>query len=230
MGSVRSRQYDELLARQNSGRLKGFSFLHLKKELDSRDIDWIHCNNPKQLSNQQLRNANQQLTTYGVMKCCQEKIASLRTDLDSFSDTEAYALMFSGFSMARTYIAKDIHGFHTNQMQQNWDFLNIKVRLQNPSPMSDHTQRLLDVGKHLAFKIWRLSPILATVSALIALAVFVAVVLGFFGVGWIMKVCNIKKSIYQVLIPVGLCIFGAGLAWTHVWIFDKLFLKKGRVK
>jgi predicted acylesterase/phospholipase RssA len=255
MASVRSQQYEELLARRNSGRLKGFAFLHLKQELDSRDIDWIHCNNPKQLSNQQLRDASQQLTSYGVMKSSQEKIASLRTDLDSFSDTEAHALMYSGYSMAKTYVAKEIQGFHTNEKPHDWDFLDIGDRMENPGPLADRTEKLLDVGRHNAFKIWRLSPILTCIAAVLALALFVALVwgaffwqgdlkipasmvfgfllatvLGIVGVGWILKVFDIKKSIYQMLISVGLSIFGAGLAWIHVWIFNKLFLKKGKVR
>jgi hypothetical protein len=121
--------------------------------------------------------------------------------------------------------------------------------------MNDRTEKLLDVGRHNAFKIWRLSPILTCIAAVLALALFVALVwgaffwqgdlkipasmvfgfllatvLGIVGVGWILKVFDIKKSIYQMLISVGLSIFGAGLAWIHVWIFNKLFLKKGKVR
>jgi hypothetical protein len=55
-------------------------------------------------------------------------------------------------------------------------------------------------------------------------------VLGVLGVGWILKVINIKKSIHQVLVSIGLCTFGAVLTWVHVLIFDKLFLKKGKVR
>jgi predicted acylesterase/phospholipase RssA len=255
MGSVRSQQYDELLARRDSGRLKGFSFLHLKQELDSHDIDWRHCKNPKQLSNKKLRRASRKLTSYGVMKSSQEKISSLRTDLDSFSNTEAYALMYSGYAMAKTYVAKEIQGFHTNKMTHNWKFLAIEKPLQTPGPQADRTGKLLDIGRHQAFKIWRLSPILTTVAAVSGLALFavlvwgtfvwqgelkipastifgllLAGVLGVLGVGWILKVINIKKSIHQVLVSIGLCTFGAVLTWVHVLIFDKLFLKKGKVR
>lgn len=255
MGSVRSQQYEELLARRNSGRLKGLSFFHLKQELGTRDIDWRHCDNPKQLSNQQLRDANQKLTSYGVMKSVQEKIAGIRTDLDSFSNTEAHALMYSGYTMAKTYVAKEIQGFHTNQMAHDWDFLDIKDRLQIPGLEADYTNKLLDVGKHQAFKVWRLSPILTCVAAvfglaLIALSVWgtfvwqgelkipastifgfvLAAVLGFLSLGWILKVINIKKSIQQILISVGFCLFGAVVTWIHVYIFDQLFLKKGKIR
>lgn len=254
MGSVRAQQYDELAARRDSGRLKGLAFLHLKQELESRDIDWVHCSNPKQLSNQQLRNASQQLTTYGVMKSSQEKIANLRTDLDSFSDTEAYALMYSGYSMARTYVQKEIQGFHTNIKPHTWNFFKIATNLKTPSPAAKQTERLLDVGSQQAFKIWRLSPLLTGIALALGLVAFgaligaaffwnggpsisiqtlalllLAVVLGFAGAGWILKVINIKKSLYQVFIWIGLCIFGSVVAWIHLGIFDRWFLKKGSV-
>ena len=255
MSSVRTQQYDELVERRDTGRLKGLSFLHLKQELESHDIDWVHCSNPKQLSNQQLRNASQQLTTYGVMKSSQEKIANLRTDLDSFSHTEAHALMYSGYSMAKTYVPKEIHGFHMNIESHTWEFLDIKTNLMNPGPAAKRTERLLDVGSQQAFKIWRLSPILTVIAAALGVGAFgaliwasffwkggpsipvrtlasllLAVVLGFAGAAWIMKVINIKKSIYQALILVGLSIFGSVIAWVHVGIFDKWFLNKGRVQ
>lgn len=255
MGSVRSQQYDELLARKNSGRLKEFSFLHLKQELESHDIDWVHCNNPKQLSNQQLREGSHQLTSYGILKSAQEKIASIRTDLDSFSDTEAHSLMYSGYTMAKTYLKKEIQGFHINNVQNNWKFLDIAGRLQNSGPLSDQTQNLLETGKYQAFKVWRISPVLRNVSLLLFGIVFVALIfgtflydgkveipvstllgglltliLGIFGIGWIMKMFNITKSVYQVLVSIGICFFGAGLAWIHVNIFDKLFLRFGRIK
>lgn len=255
MGSVRSQQYEELLARRHSGRLKGLSFFHLKQELDTRDMDWRHCDNPKQLSNAQLRDANQKLTHYGVMKSVQEKIAAIRTDLDSFSDTEAHALMTSGYTMAKTYVAEEIQGFHTSEMAHDWEFLDIEDRMQTPGPEADRTHKLLDVGKHQAFKVWRLSPILTGVAAVLGLALFaltiwgtfvwkgefkipastifgflLSAVLGFLGIGWILKVINIKKSIQQILVSVGFCLFGAVLAWIHVYIFDVLFLKKGKIR
>jgi predicted acylesterase/phospholipase RssA len=255
MGSVRSQQYEELLARRNSGRLKGLSFFHLKQELDTRDIDWHRCDNPKQLSNQQLRDADRKLTSYGVMKSTQEKIAAIRTDLDSFSDTEAHALMTSGYAMAKTYVTKEIQGFHTNEMTHDWAFLDIKDRLQTPGPEADRTNKLLDVGKHQAFKVWRLSPFLTGVAAVLGFALFaltiwgtfvwqgelkipastifgflLSAILGFLGIGWILKVINIKKSIQQILVSVGLCLFGAVLARIHVNLFDMLFLKKGKIR
>lgn len=255
MSSVRSQQFEELMAREDSGRLKEFTFLHLKQELDTRDIDWIRCRNPKQLSNEQLRTASQQLTSYGIMKSSQEKIAALRTDLDSFSDTEAHALMYSGYAMARTYVAREIRGFPLHPVLHNWDFLDIRNRLQNPGPAADHMEKLLNIGQHNAFKIWRLLPVLTGIAIVMGIALIGALgwsaffypgewkipartvfgflltgVLGLAGLGWIMKVVNIKKSIYQGLVMMGLCLFGAILSGIHLRTFDKLFVYKGKVR
>ena len=255
MGSVRVQQFDELCARAKSGRLKGLSFLHLKQELETRDVDWIFCDNPKQLTNEDLRKEDQQLTSYGVMKSVQEKIASLRTDLDSFSDTEAYALMESGYSMARKYVAEQIQGFHTHEVEHPWIFKSIRERLRNPSAESERTEKLLDIGKNIAFKVWHQSPVLRSIAALLGLGAFLtlvygaifweagfevsfsqialsllALILGLFGTGWIMRVFRFKSSLYQVLLSMGLCIGGAFLAWIHVGIFDRIFLRKGRIE
>ncbi|MCA9469752.1 MAG: patatin-like phospholipase family protein [Nitrospira sp.] len=255
MGSVRAQQYDEMVARRNSGRLKGLAFLHLKQELESHPVDWVDCSNPKQLSNQQLRKASQQLTNYGVMKSSQEKIAHLRTDLDAFSDTEAYALMYSGYAMANLYIPKEIQGFQTNHKQYAWDFLAIAPQLKTPGSEAIRTERLLKVGSQQAFKIWRLSPVLTGVAGTLGLVALVTLIwaaffwtsgpsisfqtfaslllagiLGSVGLDWILKVLDIQKSFYQILTWVGLCIVGAVGAWIHLGMFNPWFLRQGKVR
>ena len=55
MARSRVAQYRELESRRRSSRLKGLLFLHLKRELPVRAIDWDGCNNRKQLSDEQDR-------------------------------------------------------------------------------------------------------------------------------------------------------------------------------
>jgi len=93
MARARVAQYRELVSRLASRRLKGLLFLHLKDELPVRDRDWVKCDNPKELGSDELRRAQEELTTYGISKGLQDKLARIRTDLDSFSDAEAFALM-----------------------------------------------------------------------------------------------------------------------------------------
>ena len=94
---VREAQYQDLQSRLANRSLRGVFFIHLKKELQTHPLDWIGCPDP----GDEPPAAPEQCTTYGVDKSVQRKLAELRTDLDAFSDVEAYSLMASGYLMAR---------------------------------------------------------------------------------------------------------------------------------
>jgi hypothetical protein len=100
MQRVRQEQYARLEAMQKGGLVKGEMFIHLKQDLDVVPIDWIGCEEPPEASTQ----VHEALTEYGVRKEIQELLAGVRTDLDSFSDVEAFALMTSGYRMTSHYL------------------------------------------------------------------------------------------------------------------------------
>ena len=68
----------------------------LKKELDFGPVDWVGCQEP---SLEATGAKDDEATSYGVLKGVQRRLAALRTDLDSFSEAEAFALMTSGYLM-----------------------------------------------------------------------------------------------------------------------------------
>src|SRR5262249_1153295 len=90
---VREAQFRELEARRRAGLVRGLAFMHLKKGLESDSVDWIGRQGPT------VTEFRTPLTAYGVQKHVQRRLAAIRTDLDSFSDTEAYALMLDGYRM-----------------------------------------------------------------------------------------------------------------------------------
>ena len=49
---------------------------------------------------------NQDLTDYGILRKVQSMLSEIRTDLDSFNDTEAYALMYSGYCLVNDELNK----------------------------------------------------------------------------------------------------------------------------
>jgi hypothetical protein len=108
MARVREAQYRELEARKQSGVLRNLMFLHLKKDLEVNPIDWIGCEDPSEFGKDR-PNLEKGETDYGIIKEVQKKLAAIRTDLDSFCDTEAYALMTSGYRMADFEFKKAIH-------------------------------------------------------------------------------------------------------------------------
>jgi len=72
---VRVSQYHELCGRKRASLLKGFMFVHLKKDLDVLPIDWASCHDPSE----SVRVSP--LTPYGLNTSIQRQLANIRTIL-----------------------------------------------------------------------------------------------------------------------------------------------------
>src|SRR5262249_43920032 len=105
MGRGREAEFRELDLLNRSSALGGFAFLHLKKDLQARQLDWVDCKDPYEASPEV--QARRQ-TYYGIPYTVQARLAALRTDLDSFSEMEAQALMLSGYRMATADFATNL--------------------------------------------------------------------------------------------------------------------------
>ncbi len=100
MARVRGAQFGELSSRLRSGVLRGLMVVHLKKRLPAPPRDWIGCREPYEREDDALPDDSQR-PPYGIDPDVQRAMAELRTDLDDFSDTEAYSLMAAGYAMTR---------------------------------------------------------------------------------------------------------------------------------
>jgi hypothetical protein len=98
MKRVRSAQYDELQSRRRSGTLRGLMAVHLTKGLPARPRDWSKCQEPWTPEDDALPGEST-ASPYGLDRRVQRAVAIMRTDLDAFSDDEAYALMAIGYAM-----------------------------------------------------------------------------------------------------------------------------------
>ncbi|BAR58797.1 hypothetical protein NK6_5639 [Bradyrhizobium diazoefficiens] len=173
MQRVRQEQYARLDTMEQSGLLKGAMFIHLKRDLDVVPVDWIGCEEPRDSSIQE----GAPLTEYGIRKEVQELLAGIRTDLDSFSDVEAYALMTSGYRMTEYYLPKvevlPIHGKGTDRQGANcWDFLTIERVMREAKPLDTnylHLMRLLRSSGSRMFRIWSQSRVLLLSTLLLAM-------------------------------------------------------------
>jgi predicted acylesterase/phospholipase RssA len=167
---VRVAQYRELSAQRRSSSLRGLMFIHLKKGLQVKPLDWIDCPDP-----QDSRDSDSPLTKYGINKDAQEFLAAIRTDLDSFSDAEARSLMISGYRMTEFEIARSLPKFDkSDEAGEDWQFMKFDeslTRAEAPAPLL----KLLSVAASLAFKIWRLWPPL--LACAIAFGLILAVLL-----------------------------------------------------
>lgn len=253
---IRTASFREIESRRNTGRLKGLLFLHLKQDLEVEDRDWIGCNNQKQLNLTKLRNARNALTSFGVLKDLQRLIAAIRTDLDSFTEIEAYSLMTVGCNMVRSNFDHAIQGFSTHAGEHDWPFLRIGPGLRDASEKNvNWLSRLLGVASLTGFKIWRLSSVLRMSSLVAGVLAFVgllmlargfdqplaspsglgaALALLFLGSGaaWlglqaIVKLIDYRKTFHQVALGAALSVFGPLATRIHLKYFDPWFLKTG---
>jgi hypothetical protein len=148
-------------------------FVHLKDDLDVDPIDWIGCHDPFDASDD-ARPAYRRgpLTRYGIAKDVQELLSGVRTDLDSFSDIESFALMTSGYRMTEHEFkfSNCVEGFPEPKEQHPWDFLAVEEGLKGSGPKYDYLKKRLQVSKERAFRIWKISQVLKLVALVLAAA------------------------------------------------------------
>jgi predicted acylesterase/phospholipase RssA len=254
MSRVREAQYRELEARKQSGVLRNLMFIHLKKDLEANPIDWIGCEEPSEFVKDR-PNREKGETDYGIIKEVQKKLAAIRTDLDSFCDTEAYALMISGYRMADCELKKQFTNFPLSADDPpKWEFLAVEQFMKYPSK-SDRILKLLGVGSQRAFKIWMLNlPLKITgwflgILSLILLlwacwkwSSVALITLGTIGttvsiliagafVGKkVMGVVRYRDTLAEITIGIGMALVGWIFARIHLHVFDKWYLRFGRMK
>ncbi len=109
--------FEELYEKKKKGVLKGFLFTHLKKGLKSHEVK-------QEDVVQEFEDDDK--------KTFQEMIADVRTDLDSFSKTEAYALMYNGYELFGEEL-KDAEVCEANEDEHKWVFLKVKDSIDTNS-------------------------------------------------------------------------------------------------
>jgi len=109
-----------------------------------------------------------------------EPLSGIRTDLDSFHDTEAYALMAAGYKMIEAKSREfEVGGLGPSPPQEfEWDFLKLVPPMTDrKNEAHEDLKRLLRLGASLSWKIWRLEPIFSLLKLVLVIAVA-------FGIGW----------------------------------------------
>ena len=246
---LRESQYHELDARRRSGLLQGLMFIHLKQGLECQPIDWVDCQDPSDPA------TIKPLLPYGIQREVQNKLAMIRTDLDSFSDAEAYALMTSAYRMTEYALINPIAtlGFETNGPSlQQWKFLDIEPEMQEPGS-NTFLQHQLSVADKLFLRVWLLSKSLKIIGILVIVALlFLLAYLSYLwwsvplSTTWghimsalfilalgatifkpVVQMIQFRKTAQDILLGLGMVVLGSLLAKLHLKIFDRLFLKQG---
>jgi predicted acylesterase/phospholipase RssA len=258
LARVRDAQFRELDARQESGLARGLMFIHLRKDLQPGDQNWTGCVDKKSQV-MKLVEPPPELTSYNIRRDIQDKIARIRTDLDSFSEIEAYALMLSGYRMTTQALNSEDFGttFTENRVEQ-WDFLQISDALEGKTNAKDVllVDRVLTAASQVALKVWRLSPVLRVLGIVLAIALLAAVLALAIGLlpsmSWTfgarsvaiyvlltiaagivgkkaVEAFNWRGTLQKIALGIALCTLGWIFANVHILIFDRLYLRIGKL-
>jgi predicted acylesterase/phospholipase RssA len=177
---ARQAQYHELDARRRGGLLQGLLFIHLKKDLDVDPVDWVDSSDLYAASSDARPSSRRGvLTKYGILKDVQQRLSAIRTDLDSFNDVEAYALMSSAYRQAEYEFARCVPTFPKSvERRASWRFQVVEPPMKAREGMEDAYARLLhilEVGHMVGGKVWKLSAgFRATVFVLLVAALVAA--------------------------------------------------------
>lgn len=273
MHRVRDAEHQDLKARERGSLLQGLMYLHMKQGIDAENVDWQQCEEPPESSPHRASI----VTPYGIRKDIQELLAGMRTDLDSFSDREAYALMTSGYR-ATDLGVKGLKGYPMSQPPvADWKVLKIEGAMKeihrDPGEYRE-MMRHLGVSTMTFFKIWKLSrPLQVTALALGAtllggifwawwshpgfkpfealfttlaeqltinhiMSALVLLTIGFLlvallGAGSakrIQRLTQWRDTLSRIGVGLGVGLFGWIFVCVHLRLFDRLFLRKGRVE
>jgi len=241
---VRIAQFHELDARRRSGLLKNLLFIHLKKELAVQPVDWDDCKEKSP------RAEKKPVTDYGINKRCQEALAAIRTDLDSFTNNEAHALMLSGYRMTEWYFPLSMPDWQDKGTTRiKWNFLRLTIPMGQQIPATNLLKQL-QVSSNIPFKVWRLlltlkilavglglglcylcflfwSVELYTLTLGAILTTLAAVIINRVFGPWVWKLLNYRKTLKEIFIGVALLPLGWIAVRIHLLIFDWLYLKQG---
>lgn len=161
-GHFRAREHATLESRRRSTLLRGLMYLHMRKGLDAEAL-FAEEDSPAAPDDARPQTPTE-LTPYGVLKEVQRRLADIRTDLDSFSDAEAYALMMSGYLMTAHEFATCVAGYPVPPpTRPPWRFLAIEEPMKTVG--NKQLTGLLDAASRQLFKFSESFPVLRSVLA-----------------------------------------------------------------
>ncbi|HJU54310.1 MAG TPA: hypothetical protein VJ715_07060, partial [Pyrinomonadaceae bacterium] len=149
---VREAQYYDLKARKRSSILREFLFLHLKEGLIAAEVNVVGWP-------QRSRDEDERRTGYGVARDVQELLAGVRTDLDSFCDAEAYALMASAYRMTERALSDSefFRGRAGTEKRVQWKFLDIEDNMRVGGKKKEKLKVLLKASASRTLRFWKMT-------------------------------------------------------------------------
>jgi len=255
MSRVRAGEYDELRERYRSRLLRGLMFVHLKQGLAARTVDWVGCEDPSASPAAPARKTGDGPTD-GLPPALLQRLSEIRTDLDAFSEAEAFSLMYAGWRMTDLAFGSPALNWipKVSAEREPWTFLEIETHLKVPSRM-ERLMRLLDVGRYRLFRVWRLVRPLRVLAAILGLTTLAGVgalallyrdrplvtvgtvastligaaltaVLG----PWVMRAKDPGATARRIFEGLALAFAGWLIVGIHMLFFNPLYLRQGTIR
>lgn len=158
-------------------RAKSVALIHLQQGLPVEQTEWVGASQGDQTTTPPGPRSR-------IDPQVQHLLARVRTDLDSFTEVEAFSLMYLGYDLTRQALQKSpaIAQLGGRGRREEWRFLAVRPWMERPTP--DYLKQLEVAGGTL-FKALRLVPWLRTgLFGAIALAVAALVT---FGWDWLIR-------------------------------------------
>ena len=254
---VRELQFRDIKERNHTTQLDRLVTIHLKQGLQKYPIKWTNCDDPtRKLLYTNVADENEDLTDYGVLRNVQAMLAEIRTDLDSFNDIEAYALMYSGYALVNDEMNK-MNGNKKNAVKENWNFLSIREYVTK-NDKSEEIKKQLLAGKSLAFKLLKVSTPAKMITIFLGVIAFAVLaylvwryprnelyqfritvqglaflvgvfILGFF-VKWLADIINIRSIVRKKIAFIFIMIAGLFICNFYIWFLNDLYNNAGKIK
>ncbi|WP_100618974.1 patatin-like phospholipase family protein [Bacillus cereus] len=163
---------DNLREQQLSHLIKEHSdnvaLLHLKKGLPVKEVSYFdERHNLKEES--KFYNTEQPCETFRVNTDVQNLLSGIRTDLDSFSEVEAFSLMLNGYRISQYELDKvNIKSFVTNTALKEERYQFFKIDSWISSPIIDsYYKNLLETASKRFFKAIRINLLVKYITILL---------------------------------------------------------------
>ena len=153
------------------------ALMHLRKGLAPVTLPWIGPDGQPAKAPEKQRKSNSPSDDFGVAHSVQKLLSLTRTDLDSFTNVEAFSLMLDGYRMSESELrqSKGVGDLVTGEgvgATPNWHFLAIAPWMNKPTP---NYLRHLQVSGRLAFKVFRLSWTVTVGTLIVMIGVLVSI-------------------------------------------------------
>ncbi|PFK46725.1 hypothetical protein COJ23_22235 [Priestia megaterium] len=170
---IREQQLSRILKEYPTNAL----LLHLKKGIQPQEISYYNRNH--ELENK-TKNCETELApeVYGVNTEVQLFLSRVRTDLDSFSDVEAFSLMCDGYKMIEFELNNwNIKEFSTNPKlkEKNYHFFKIE-KWMSSSTINPYYKSNLEASSQRFFRTIRLNPFFKIMATLMFISIFIIIV------------------------------------------------------